>query len=221
MRQWSNDRAYQLIVYEDENTGHQTLGPVSKAFNLVCRYAREGPDSDAFKMHLIKVENFLWMSKDGLMMTGTDGSQLWDLAFMAQAAVETGLANEDGNQKVMLGMLDWLDKAQMRDNPRWYEEGYRHRTKGAWPFSTPEQGYTVSDCAAEGLKAAIQLQSLPFVPKTINIERMRDCIDTILSMQNPNGGYASYELQRGSEMMELLNSAEVFGNIMVDYMYPE
>jgi len=50
---------------------------------------------------------------------------------------------------------------------------------------------------------------------------MRDCIDTVLSMQNPNGGYASYELQRGGEWMELLNAAEVFGNIMVDYMYPE
>jgi lanosterol synthase len=40
-------------------------------------------------------------------------------------------------------------------------------------------------------------------------------------MQNPSGGYASYELQRGSEKMELLNAAEVFGNIMVDYLYPE
>jgi lanosterol synthase len=79
----------------------------------------------------------------------------------------------------------------------------------------------VSDCASEGLKAAIQLQSLPYTPKPINLQRMRDCIDTILSLQNPSGGYASYELQRGSEKMELLNAAEVFGNIMVDYLYPE
>lgn len=144
LRKRANDRAYQLVVYEDENTGYQTLGPVSKAFNLVCRYAREGPESDAFKQHLVKVENFLWMSKDGLMMTGTDGSQLWDLAFLAQAMAETGLAEEKGNEKVVKGMLDWLDKAQMRENPKWYKESYRHRTKGAWPFSTPEQGYTVS-----------------------------------------------------------------------------
>lgn len=50
---------------------------------------------------------------------------------------------------------------------------------------------------------------------------MRDSVDTILSMQNPNGGFASYELQRGTEMMELLNAAEVFGSIMIDYLYPE
>lgn len=65
------------------------------------------------------------------------------------------------------------------------------------------------------------MQSLSYTPKPITIERMRDCVDTILSMQNPNGGFASYELQRGSEMLELLNAAEVFGNIMIDYLYPE
>ena len=65
------------------------------------------------------------------------------------------------------------------------------------------------------------MQSLGYTKKAVSLDRMRDCIDTILSMQNPNGGYASYELQRGSEKMEYLNAAEVFGNIMVDYLYPE
>jgi squalene cyclase len=35
----------------------------------------------------------------------------------------------------------------------------RHRTKGAWPFSTKEQGYTVSDCTGEGLKSVLYLQT--------------------------------------------------------------
>lgn len=79
----------------------------------------------------------------------------------------------------------------------------------------------MSDCAAEGLKAVMSLQSLPFTPKIVSQDRMRDCIDTLLSMQNPNGGFASYELQRAGEWLECLNAAEVFGGIMVDYMYPE
>ena len=57
------------------------------------------------------------------------------------------------------------------------------------------------------------LQNLDFTPKPVTPDRMRDCIDTLLSMQNPNGGYCSYELQRGSEKMEWLNAAEVFGEI--------
>lgn len=135
--------AYKMVVYEDENTTYQTLGPVSKSFNMVCRFHKEGPDSEAFKMHLSRVEDFLWLSKDGMFMTGTNGSQLWDLAFMAQAAIETGLAELEENKAVCKGMIEWLDKAQMRNNPIHYEKGYRHRTKGAWGFSTPEQSYTV------------------------------------------------------------------------------
>ncbi|WWD18426.1 hypothetical protein CI109_102876 [Kwoniella shandongensis] len=221
LRQVANDRAYQLLSYEDENTGYQTIGPVTKAFNMVARYAREGADSEAFKAHLSRVDDFLWLSKEGLMMMGTNGSQLWDTAFIAQAAVETGLANEKGNEESVNGMLDWLDKAQMRENPKWYNEGYRHRTKGAWPFSTPEQNYTVSDCTAEGLKAVMALQELDYTSKPVNLERMRDAVDTLLSMQNPTGGFASYELQRGSKKLEWFNAAEVFGNIMIDYEYPE
>ena len=78
-----------------------------------------------------------------MMMTGTDGTQLWDVAFFAQAIVETGLAEEEENKECVLGMLDWLDKAQIRDDPKWYKDGYRHASKGAWSFSTPEQSYTV------------------------------------------------------------------------------
>lgn len=143
LRKLANDRAYEIITYEDENTGYQTVGPVSKAFNLVCRYAREGPESDAFKKHLSRVDDFLWLGREGLMMMGTNGSQLWDLAFLAQALVETGLAEEDEDKDAVNGMLDWLDKAQIRDDPKHYEEGYRHTSKGAWAFSTPEQSYTV------------------------------------------------------------------------------
>ena len=136
-------RVAQLIVYEDDNTTYQTLGPVSKAFNMVVRYHLDGPESDACRMHLSRVPNFLWLGKDGMFMTGTDGSQLWDVAFFAQAMVETGLAEEEENKECVADMLDWLDKAQIRDNPKWYKEGYRHQTKGSWPFSTPEQSYVV------------------------------------------------------------------------------
>lgn len=40
-------------------------------------------------------------------------------------------------------------------------------------------------------------------------------------MQNSDGGFASYEKIRGSKYLELLNPAEVFDNIMVEYSYTE
>jgi len=221
LRKMGLKAAYDQIVYEDENTGYQTVGPVSKSFNMLARLDHDGIDSEAVKLHLAKVDDFLWLSQDGLFMTGTNGSQLWDISFLAQAEVETGLALEPENRKSVLMMLDWLDKCQIRNNPKWYKEGYRQSSKGAWPFSTPEQSYTVSDCTAEGMKAVMALQSLPFAPQAVSIDRLRDSVDVLLSMQNPSGGFASYELMRGSTKMEWLNAAEVFGNIMVDYMYPE
>jgi lanosterol synthase len=143
LRKVANDAAYAQVTYEDENTGYQTIGPVGKSYSMMCRFAREGPDSHAFKAHLSRVDDFLWLGKHGMMMTGTNGTQLWDVGFLGQAMVETGLAGEEENTECALGMLDWLDKAQMREDPKWYVEGYRHRTKGAWSFSTPEQSYTV------------------------------------------------------------------------------
>ena len=36
-------------------------------------------------------------------------------------------------------------------------EFYRHISKGAWPFSTRDHGWPISDCSSEGLKAALVL----------------------------------------------------------------
>ncbi|KAI0319638.1 terpene synthase [Amylostereum chailletii] len=222
LRKAGLDRAYQLIVFEDENSGYQTIGPVSKMMNLVARAHAEGPESHAYKMHELKRQDFLWLASEGMMMTGTNGSQLWDIGFITQALVETGLASGEDNKKSLLKALGWLDQCQIRDNPPHYEEGYRHRTKGAWPFSTREQGFTVSDCTGEGLKSVLYLQcQLDFTPKVVSEERMQDAVDTLLSMQNPDGGFASYELVRGSQMLEWLNPAEVFGKIMIEYEYAE
>jgi lanosterol synthase len=144
VRKKALDYVYKLIVYEDENTGYQCIAPISKSLDMICRYVVEGPDSTAISQHVSKIDDFLWMSSEGMMVTGTNGSQLWDLAFISQAIVESGLAEEEGNRESCLRALDWLERSQIRDDPTWYEMAYRHGSKGAWPFSTPEQSYTVS-----------------------------------------------------------------------------
>ena len=50
-----------------------------------------------------------------------------------------------------------------------------------------------------------------FTPKLISKERMCDAVNVLLTMQNPNGGFASYELVRAPHWLEYLNPAEVFG----------
>jgi hypothetical protein len=50
---------------------------------------------------------------------------------------------------------------------------------------------------------------------------LSDAVNVILSFQNSDGGWASYENTRGGAWFELLNPAEVFGDIMIDYTYVE
>ena len=215
-------KAYELLCYEDENTGYQGIGPVNKMLNYICRWNEEGHDSPVMAIHREKLKDFLWIGAEGMMMTGTNGSQLWDTSFIAQAMVDSGMAAESQNQEVCQGILNWLDQCQIREDPKHFKSCYRFSTKGAWPFSTKEQGYTVSDCTGEGLKAVIMLQEgVKYLPKQVSVARMRDSIDLLLTMQNKDGGFASYETINGPSFLELINPAEVFGDIMIEYSYPE
>ncbi|KAL7748119.1 Lanosterol synthase (Oxidosqualene--lanosterol cyclase) [Sorochytrium milnesiophthora] len=209
----------QLMYNEDDNTDFLCLAPVNKPMNMLATWYEEGPDSDRFKRHCFRMSDALWMSQDGMMVNGTNGSQLWDAVFFCQAAVEAGIAEEAEFKQTMCKALDFVDKMQIRRNAP--KDTYRHQSLGAWPFSTRDQSYTVSDCTAEGLKTVILLQKLPSFPKPVTNERMFQAVDVLLSMQNKDGGIGSYELIRGPALLELLNPAELFGNIMIEYSYVE
>ncbi|TFK45957.1 terpene synthase [Heliocybe sulcata] len=215
-------RAYELICMEDENTAYQDLAPVNKMMQMVCRFHADGADSEAMKQHALKRADVMWVSAEGLLVCGTNGSQLWDTVFMAQALVETGLVDVEENRESVLRALKWIDESQMTEDPKYYKEAYRQRTKGAWGFSTKEQGYTLSDCTGEALKAVLYLQNRwKDSPKPVPDQRIYDAVDLMLGMQCDDGGFASYEGIRATHMLELINPAEVFGNIMTEYTYPE
>ena len=74
------------------------------------------------------------------------------------------------------------------------------------------------------MKAALSIRSLNVLPTGsayISDERLFDAVNVILSFQNGDGGWATYELNRGWEWFEWFNPAEVFGDIMIDYTYVE
>lgn len=216
------DWAYQLIQWEDENTDFACLGPVNAPMNTIACFIREGRDSYAVKRHLDRLQDFFWMTKDGMLCNGTNGVQTWDTAFLVQAVVAAGLAEDAKWRPMLTKALEFLDNHQFVDERGPLKGPYRQSHKGAWGFSTRDQSYTVSDCTAEALKAVLMLQSLPDFPKRLDERRVRDAIDVLLTMQNKTGGFASYEPTRGSPLlMEQLNAAEVFGRIMVEYDYPE
>ncbi|CAN0901318.1 Cycloartenol synthase 2 [Linum grandiflorum] len=213
----------QHIHYEDDATNYICLGVVNKVLNMLCCWV-EDPNSEAFKLHLSRIKDYLWIAEDGMKMQGYNGSQLWDVSFAVQAIVATNI--EEPYCSSMLKKAHYFIKtAQIKENrcTEDLKKFYRHNPKGGWPFSTSDNGWCVSDTSAEGLKVAILLSQMPKdkVGDPLPLDRLFDAVDCILSLQNENGGFASYELTRSHKWLEMLNPCETFGDIMIDYQYVE
>nr|WRO65030.1 cucurbitadienol synthase [Neoalsomitra integrifoliola] len=221
LREKALHAAMQHIHYEDENTRYICLGPVNKVLNMLCCWV-DDPHSEAFKLHLQRIYDYLWVAEDGMKMQGYNGSQLWDTAFSVQAIISTKLAENYG--PTLRKAHDFIKISQIKqDCPGDPNTWYRHIHKGAWPFSTADHGWLISDCTAEGLKAALLLSKLSTksVGEPLERNRLYDAVNVLLSLQNENGGIASYELTRSYPWLELINPSETFGDIVIDYPYVE
>nr|CBD47302.1 cycloartenol synthase [Dioscorea zingiberensis] len=211
----------QHIHYEDENTRYICIGPVNKVLNMLCCWV-EDPNSEAFKFHLPRIYDYLWVAEDGMKMQGYNGSQLWDTAFTVQAIVATDLSEEFGPP--LKKAHDYIKNTQvLEDCPGDLSFWYRHISKGAWPFSTADHGWPISDCTAEGLKASLLLSRISpeIVGEPVDAKRLYNAVNVILSLMNEDGGFATYELTRSYAWMEIINPAETFGDIVIDYPYVE
>jgi len=224
---WIRDRAcaevMRLVHYEDENTRYIDIGPVNKVINMLCCYF-EDPTGLAFKKHLPRLQDYLWLAEDGLKMTGYNGSQLWDTAFAVQAFDAVGSDILAHFMPMMRKAHAYLERSQvMTEAQEPLRDAYRHISYGAWPFSTQDHGWPISDCSSEGLKAALAMLKYPpdQVGEHIPPSRLEECVNVILSYQNADGGWATYENTRSFHALEILNPAETFGDIIVDYSYVE
>jgi lanosterol synthase len=214
------ERALEVVLdqirREDAATNYICIGPINKVFNTLVWHMVNpgGPEEQAHLQHL---PDYLWRADDGLKMQGYNSSQLWDTAFAVQAIIATG---EDALTRPMLTRAaDYIEANQVLEDVPEMARAYRHRSKGGWPFSTRAHGWPISDCTAEGVKASLLLEK-PGLSRASR-ERLRWAVDVILSLQNADGGWATYELQRGPRWLERLNPSDVFSTIMVDVSYVE
>ncbi|KAG5226222.1 cycloartenol synthase family protein [Salix suchowensis] len=221
LREKALHTAMEHIHYEDENTRYICIGPVNKVLNMLCCWV-EDSNSESFKLHLPRIQDYLWLAEDGMKMQGYNGSQLWDASFAVQAIISTNLVEEFG--PTLRKAHTFIKNSQvLEDCPGDLSFWYRHISKGAWPFSTADHGWPISDCTAEGLKAALLLSKITpeIVGEPLVANRFYDAVNVILSLQNGDGGFATYELTRSYSWLELINPAETFGDIVIDYPYVE
>ncbi|XP_077246240.1 cycloartenol synthase-like isoform X1 [Tasmannia lanceolata] len=208
------------IHYDEVNTQYVCISPLTKVLNMLCCWV-EDPNSEAFKFHIPRIYDYLWVAEDGMKMQGNNGSQLWDTAFSVRAILSTGLVDEYGS--ILKKAHEFIKNSQVPANCPDLSLYHRHISKGAWTFSTADNGWQVSDCTAEGLKTALLLSQISskIAGEPMATDRLYDAVNVTLSLQNSNGGFAAYELTRSYYWLELINPSELFGGIVIDYPYVE
>ncbi|RYZ43594.1 MAG: 2,3-oxidosqualene cyclase [Myxococcaceae bacterium] len=210
------DESLTLIRGEDEATHHLCIGPLNKVLNTVVWHLAR-PGGLEVRAHLARLQDYLQHSEDGVRINGYNSSQLWDTAFAVQSLVASGRA--DGARESLERAGRFLEAEQVLEDSPHAARHYRHPSRGGWPFSTRAHGWPISDCTAEALKACLLLEPLGLnrVPR----ERLAQAVAFILSLQNRDGGWSTYERQRGPRWLECFNPSDVFAGIMVDTSFVE
>lgn len=217
LRQRALDEVLEHIRHEDETTHYIDIGPVNKQLNAISWHFA-APGGKELRSHFERLGDYLWRGPDGVKVQGYNSTQLWDTAFALQAIADTPIADRH-TEALLLGHRYVKDNQVLEDVSE-RERFHRDPSKGGWPFSNLDHGWPISDCTAEGLEVALKLAELAG-DERIPSQRLRHAAELLLFFQNDDGGWASYEKRRGSKLLELLNPSEVFGEIMVDYSYPE
>jgi squalene/oxidosqualene cyclase-like protein len=216
LRDRAMKRVLAVVRAEDEATEFICLGPVNKLFNTLVWHF-ENPGGMEVTRHIARLPDYLWRAHDGVKMQGYNSSQLWDTAFAVQAIVATGRGSE------LRGALSeasrYIEANQVVADVVDRERAYRDRSRGGWPFSTRAHGWPISDCTAEGMKASMLLAAS--VGECVSAARLGEAAELLLSMQNADGGWATYEKTRGPAWLERLNPSDCFADIMIDPSYVE
>lgn len=217
LRRYAMSVVLDHIIYEDKTTDYVNLGPVNAILNRIVHYFRD-PTGEAFRKAYPSIEEYVFEDEGGkCWIKGYQSTEVWDTVFATQSILASPFYH---NCKYTLEKAnDFLKNNQVLENTPQFGRYFRHPSKGGWPFSTRRHGWPITDCTAEGIKTTIMLRNL--VSNPISDERLDDAVNLLLTFQNDDGGFASYERCRGSRALELLNPSNIFCDIMIDYSYVE
>jgi len=209
-------RVLKHIDYEDQVTGHIDIGPVNSILNAIVHHVIE-PDGPRAGESYARLDDYLCETDEGVLFNGYNSTALWDTAFAVQSMTAARFGSD--HLPALEAACSYIRDNQVIEDVPEPARHYRHPPRGGWPFSDREHGWPISDCTAEGVKAALALE--PLVTEPVPAGRLIDAVRFILSMQNRDGGWATYEKRRGGKWLEWLNPSQVFADIMVDYSYVE
>ena len=215
------DRCFDRIVYEQRTTLYQGISPVSGLLNCLAIFARD-PEHPDLEPSLAGVEAWRWEDQaEGIRYVGAR-SNSWDTAFAIQALLEMPGA-DDSRARSLSQAHAFLSSAQMTEELPNYQAAWRDAALGGWCFSDGKHHWPVSDCAAEALSAILSLYEQPDFESTDRLDdvRLQMAVHFILSRQNDDGGFGTYERRRGGRLLEMINPSEMYGQCMTELSYIE
>jgi len=220
LRERAIDRCADGILYEQRASRFQAISPVNGLLNTLALFDREHPDLDS---SLAGLESWRWEDgEEGVRFVGAR-SNAWDTAFAMQAALEHPSFADEQRHTLRRGYQFLRDTQIVEDLDGWKEHA-RDRALGGWCFSDGQHRWPVSDCTAESLCALLAAHELPgLIPESsrISFDRLQLAAEFILSRQNFDGGFGTYERRRGGRLLEIVNPSEMFGQCMTERSYIE
>jgi squalene/oxidosqualene cyclase-like protein len=219
------------IEYEQRASRYQGLSPVNGLLNTLAMSDLRHPDLEACVEGL---ERWRWRDeREGVRFAGAR-SNAWDTAFTMQALVECAPAGAEyapaiAHQREFLRHgYDFLRRTQMTEELPDRRGQARDPIRGGWCFSDGQHRWPVSDCTAEALCAVLAAHGWhDLIPanERISDDRLQSAAEFILSRQNPDGGFGTYERRRGGRFLEWIseriNPSEMFGQCMTERSYIE
>jgi lanosterol synthase len=208
-----------LIGRELDATGSRTLSPVNGVLNAMALHAR-GAGKAAVAACVAGFEFYRWDdAARGLRYAG-GRSSVWDTAF----AVEALLARPEragAYRAPLLRAYRYLADQQMTRPVAARDPLFPDRAAGGWCFGPSAQAWPVGDCTAEALAAVCAVHRAVEVPGRLPDARLAAAAAFVLSRQNGDGGFGSYERARAPRGLERLNPSEMFARCMTDQSYVE
>lgn len=214
-------RCEDLILRELATTDHLTLSPVNGTLAALALHAHGGHGGHVRRL----VEGFEFYRFDdaerGVRYSG-GGTRTWDTAFALEALLAAPHGARAYGGAVRAGYR-YLAEQQLRKSVAARDPLFPDTATGGWCLGDVRQAWPVSDCTAEALAAVLSAHSADAIPlgERISDARLLEAARFIMSRQNADGGFGSYERARGARWLELLNPAEMFTNCMTDRSYVE
>ena len=220
LRKHALERCFERILFELRSTRYACVSPVNGLLNVLAVWDRD-PQHPDFLPAYRGVDYWIWEDdKEGIRYNGAH-SHTWDTAFTAQAILDAPAADAACMALPLRRAMHYLRQSQMKveipDRDRWF----RDRRLGGWCFSDEHHQWPVSDCTAEALSAALGMYDRTPPAERIPDQMLAEAAAFVLSRQNADGGWGSYERNRGTLALEQVNPSEMFGNCMVELSYVE